>query len=124
MSDPADLRDRLRTLAQALPPGGSVTFTQDGLLELIGDRPETEAAPLDDLTVEELAEEMGRAASTVRGWASRIPGAYRLGREWRFPRGAVRAWLDAGAELEGLERRPGAPVDLGSWRKHAGGDAA
>lgn len=113
-----ELRAHLRQLAAMLPPEGSVTFSRADLEHLVGDRVADDGpAELSDLTVEELAEELDRAPSTVRGWARRIPGAYRLGREWRFPRAAVRGWLDDGAPLHGDPARSrGGPVDLGGWR--------
>lgn len=112
-----ELRAHLRQLAAMLPPEGSVTFSRTDLERLVGDRPADDGqAELADLTVEELAEELGRAASTVRAWGRRIPGAYRLGREWRFPRAAVRDWLDDGAPLEGGNAPRRGAVDLGAWR--------
>lgn len=117
--EPLDLTRRLRLLAEALPPDGCVTFSRADLERLVGDRQEEEpaAAILADLTVEEIAEELSKAESTVRGWIPRIEGAYKLGREWRVPRPAFRAWLDSKGEGKANNRSAG-PVDLGSWRDH------
>jgi excisionase family DNA binding protein len=72
---------------------------------------------LADLTVQEVGEELGRAASTIRTWAAagRLPGAYRLrGREWRVPPEALRSLRDSE-----WERVDDGPVDLGRWREVA-----
>ena len=62
------LHERLRQLALALPSDdASVTITRAALLALVEEDGAPEA-PVRDLTVEEVAEETGRAASTVRGW--------------------------------------------------------
>lgn len=49
-----------------------------------------------DLTLEEVAEQVGRAVSTVRGWcASGELRGYRLnGREWRVPASAVAEYFE------------------------------
>lgn len=75
--------------------------------------------PVADLTVQEVAEELDRAPSTVRGWlGSGDLEGYRLrGREWRVPREALVAFLD---EERGGGREEGS-ADLGSWRAAAGG---
>ena len=126
MNSPAlDLVERLRTLAAALPADGSVTFSRADLEALTGLEPTAEPkadTTLADLTVEGLAEELGRSPSTVRGWAPQIDGAYRLGREWRFPRAAVRAWLDKQKEGPAERKAAGGPADLGSWRNVKGSD--
>jgi excisionase family DNA binding protein len=78
---------------------------------------------LADYTVAEVAEELERAPSTVRGWLNRdeLPGAYRLkGREWRIPRDALATFLEAARTGE-QPTQQGAPVDLGAWRKHRRG---
>lgn len=80
-----------------------------------------------DPTIEDVARELGRAPSTVRGWrlAGEFPGAYQLGREWRIPRADIRAFLDRqkptpaipSATLPVSETKP----DLGDWRHHVRG---
>ncbi|MFG1691134.1 helix-turn-helix domain-containing protein [Gemmatimonadota bacterium] len=86
--------------------------------EQLGDAEDVEV----DLTLEGVAEKVGRSISTVRGWCSseKLKGAYRMnGREWRIPPASLEAYLDG--QREGKReprRRDGGPVDLGSWRKH------
>lgn len=80
---------------------------------------------LADPTIEEVARELGRAPSTVRGWrlAGEFPGAYQLGREWRIPRADVRAYLDRlrpthETPAPSSDTPPLSPPNLGSWRDH------
>lgn len=117
MSEPG-IVDRLRMLFHGLPPGGAVTLTLSRAdLEKLLSPQGTPRSRLDDMTVGELADQMDRAPSTVRAWAPDIPGAYRLGREWRFPRAAVRAWLDEGAPRGEPKASAEKDVDLGAWRQ-------
>ncbi len=108
------LADRLRELAERLPPGGSLTLTRDGLLSLVaseGGQADQATAPA-DLTVAELAARFHRSASTVRDWCEhgRFEGAYKLnGRDWRIPVTGLDAFL---AE----QRRGGPRAELGAWR--------
>lgn len=75
-----------------------------------------------DLTVEQVAAELSRAPSTVRGWlgAGELAGYKLRGREWRVPRASLRAFLDR--EANGSERstessaRAGA-IALDAWRE-------
>ena len=111
---PINLADRLRQLAERLPPGGSLTLTRAGLLELAsadGSQANPVAAQA-DLTVSELAARFHRSASTVRDWCEhgRFEGAYKLnGRDWRIPQAGVDAFL---AE----QRGEGVVAQLGAWR--------
>ncbi len=109
-----NLADRLRQLAERLPPGGSLTLTRAGLLELAAvdegelDQPAARA----DFTVAELAARFHRSQSTVRDWCEhgRFAGAYKLnGRDWRIPQAGVDGFLS--------EQRGESPVaQLGAWR--------
>jgi excisionase family DNA binding protein len=108
------LADRLRHLAEVLPPGGSLTLTRVGLLELAGAdgiQTDQEGTPV-DFTVAELATRFHRSRSTVREWCEhgRFGSAYKLnGRDWRIPQAAVDAFL--------AEQRGGKHVSLlGAWR--------
>ncbi len=110
--------DRLRELAERLPPGGSLTLTREGLLELAADEGQTEQrAARADFTVAELAARFHRSPSTVRDWCehARFEGAYKLnGRDWRIPQAAVDTFL--------VEQRGEKPVSpLGAWRAVRGG---
>jgi hypothetical protein len=128
-----DLLRVLRTLADALPPGASVTL--DGVwlraeleeaeaVDVNGDSADSRLA---DVTVERVAEELGRSGSTVRGWiaAAAFPNAFQLNRrEWRIPSSDLRAFLDrqrpqASSLDESPRRRKSKGADeLSSWRQH------
>lgn len=75
---------------------------------------------LADLSVEQVASELSRSPSTVRGWC--IDGrlrAYKLNhREWRVPRDAVREYLDNQKNSSGRQvtRTNGKAADLSAWR--------
>lgn len=120
---------KLRALAEALPPGASVNIPAEWLLEelekgVVEDDPRDDTQ-ITDITVEQLAGELDRSPSTVRGWLSSgaFPGAYRLqGREWRIPRAEVEAFLNRQRPQKPVTIRqvPGRqrpPADLGAWRK-------
>ena len=106
--------DRLRELAERLPPGGSLTLTRAGLLELaaVADGQADPAAARADFTVAEVAARFHRSASTVRDWCehSRFEGAYKLnGRDWRIPQAGVDTFL--------AQQRGESPVaQRGAWR--------
>lgn len=113
------LSDRLRALAEALPSeSSSVTLTRADLRTLVegsGDAP----VAVRDLTVQEVAQEMHRAPSTVRGWliAGDLKG-YKLNRrDWRVPRAALRAYLDAQSHDPNDRVRSSEHVDIAAWRR-------
>ena len=108
---------RLRDLLAPLPPD---TMVRAGwVLEHLE---AGQGSDLQDLTLEDVAERVGRAVSTVRGWCNsgRMAGAYRLrGREWRIPQDALRRFLEAERNQEGQPPtvRSRGSVNLSSWRK-------
>ncbi len=84
-----------------------------------GTRNELEEAKV-DLTVEQVAEKLGRAPSTVRDWirAGRLRAYKMMGREYRITPAALEEFIES-------ERRGGAPasvrgrtVRLNAWRDH------
>jgi hypothetical protein len=63
------LRERLGKFASALLcSGASITIGRAALLILVEGESECATLASRDLTVDEVAEETGRASSTVRGW--------------------------------------------------------
>jgi Helix-turn-helix domain len=127
----------LRALAESLPPGWPVTLPREALLEMLGDVPASETGLL---TVSQIAAQLHRSPSTVRGWceAGRFAGAFKLeGRDWRVPAHALESFLSGQLPHEG-ERgrtigtradtgvaRPRGPtgdkVSLRAWRQLRGG---
>jgi hypothetical protein len=88
--------DRLRELAERLPPGGSLTLTRDGLLELAADGGQPGQQTAAEFTVVELAARFHRSPSTIRDWCEqgRFDGAYKLNdRDWRISGAAVDGFL-------------------------------
>lgn len=116
------IAERLRRAVQGLPEGASITLPVGVVRNWLSDLPEeADDNRFGDLTVPELAAELDRAESTVRGWlnAGDIPQAYKLnGREWRVPRTAVRDFLDRQRdEDEGPGRIRSRGGKLGDWRE-------
>jgi excisionase family DNA binding protein len=118
---------QLREMTAHLPPGGSITLPGDWLRAELASEPEggshVDPERLADLTVGEVAEQLNRGASTVRGWiaAGAFPHAYRLQRrEWRVPPDDVRAFLLSQRHEPGARPAPrvkrNEPVDLRGWR--------
>ena len=120
------LHDRLHAIVDAMPDSASVTLPISELRQWLeednnpsGDH---DSGGLTDLTCEQIAEQLGRTPACVRGWCrtGRLEGAYRLrGREWRVPRSALRAFLQAQAtkEREPRPNRQTQGVDLAAWRR-------
>lgn len=123
----------LRTIADALPPGSSVTLEGAWLRAQLEEAEDGDAQNdpavrrLTDLTVEQVAEELGRSGSTVRGWlaADEFPNAFKLNRrEWRIPVSDLRAFLDRQrpqvphARVPPQGRRSRQPDELSAWRQH------
>lgn len=108
--------DRLRQLVETGDPNGTVTLRWLGQIIEQPDEGKTEQ-PKRDLTVEEVAEMVGRAPSTVRGWLS--SGALRgfkiNGRDWRVAPSALEDWR--AGQMRRDEPESGEDIDLGAWRK-------
>lgn len=108
-----------------LPDEGAITLPVGWLRGLL----RTDAPPEQrtDLTVAEMAGELGRATSTVRGWLGKglLPEAYRLhGREWRVPRTAFQEFIDRERRGGGVRRTRDEDcqaVDLSAWRRQSAG---
>jgi hypothetical protein len=89
-------------------------------------KPSPPPAPGLNPTIQQVADELGRSPSTVRGWrlAGEFPNAYLLqGREWRIPRSDLVAFLDRQRPTAYVEpptpaRRRTEKPDLSSWRQH------
>ena len=111
------LQERLHQLVAALPSDDSaIVITRADLIILLG-----EVAPDDtthDLTVEEVAQETGRAPSTVRGWLLEEGGlqGYKLnGRDWRIPQRALRDYLSQPSKRSNRQK-PAIGSDISDWR--------
>lgn len=118
------LRDLLVTLPpDAMLPVGWLLKRLDGA-EAGSSTSEAPEGTLIDLDCAEAGRLLGRTGTTIRGWCARgqLPGCYRLnGREWRIPRVALAALLQAQANGPGRRNAPAdprrTPPDLGRWRR-------
>lgn len=123
-----NLHDRILRLAKALPSDkASVTLTRADLIALLEDSPDESESITRDLTVAEVAAEVGRAPSTIRGWliAGRLRGYNLNGKSWRIPRSALHEYLDgqgrqAATSVRIEEDEDDEEVDISAWRKVRG----
>ncbi len=113
------IEDRLRRIVTALPEQASVTLP----VLLVKEWLEVEADdPLADLTVADVALQLGRSPGTVRDWIRRGDlEAYQLGKEYRITRPALTTFCQQQRNgPQTSERSAAAPSrrpDLGAWRK-------
>lgn len=115
--DRKGLRERLARIVDEMPKEGSVTLPVAWLREQLEDAdPEHRIA---DLTVGEVADELGRAPSTIRGWlgAGELRGYRFRGREWRVPPASLAEFVATERGEEPRVRRPTQTMDLGAWRQ-------
>lgn len=113
--------ERLQAIAEALPSDRSaVTLTRADLVALLAaDAP---GSPTRDMTVGGVAEEVGRATSTVRTWLidGKLRGYKLQGRDWRVTRAALAAFLDGEGRVTGHETdedESAAPKPDSAWRR-------
>jgi excisionase family DNA binding protein len=135
---PRDLVNRWRADADRLEELGLMAAATQArrfageLLQVLGAEDGQPGGVSTLCTVAEVALQLHRSPSTVRGWceAGRFTGAFKLnGRDWRIPPAAVERFLDAqrpaapSAADPARATRPrterGGSVDLAAWRKEA-----
>ena len=113
------IEDRLRQIVTALPEQASVTLP----VVLVKEWLDLEADdPLADLTVANVALQLGRSRGTVRDWIRRGElEAYQLGKECRVTRPALSAFREQRRNgprpAERSEAVPSRRSELGAWRK-------
>ena len=106
-----------------LPDNATVTLTVRQLREMLGSKPygatdgdERSTLPM---TVGQVADAVGKSASTVRSWLSsgRLEG-FKLEGEWRVRPEAIEGFFARAEEGHGQPEgeRETDSVDLGSWR--------
>ncbi len=110
--------ERLRDLAERLPPGATVTLTKESLLALAAELgveapPSPATEPV--FTVPTLATHLHRSQSTIRAWCERgeIAATRRNGR-WYIRREAVERFLGGTPSPAPL---PEPEPNIGDWRK-------
>ena len=119
------LQERLRTLAEALPEGASITLSSEALRSLLERDADESSTLAHDMTVEEVANHLDRSPQTVRRWIREGElDAYSFrGREYRITAAALRNFI--AREQTAAERAPQSPREpvtkqLGAWRSVRG----
>jgi excisionase family DNA binding protein len=114
-----NLLERLRRMADSLPPGASVTLTREWLLAEL-DREAFQAGDSGDLTVAQACALLGRRPSTVRAMCARGDlRAYRYrNAEYRITPDAITEYLTREREGAVEARSPASSTGdaLGAWR--------
>jgi len=119
-----NLRERLGTLRETLPEGGSVVLTRAALDEMLAEEPsendQVDRGP--DYTVAEIAERFDRAPQTVRDWikSGKLRGYLFNDREYRVTKAALAEFEEKQRKGREASRVPVASANLGEWRRVAG----
>ena len=103
------LGERLRALLAVMPTDGSIILTAVTLAEWLAE--DASASVGADLTVEQVAELMGKSCNSVRRWLleGRLEGYRPGGRDWRVTPAAL-------AEFRATPTATPSAVNLGAWR--------
>lgn len=121
MAEPGAASASWDTLLDGLPDAALVPV--GWLREQLRAEPAADSADAQsgDLTVQAVAQDLGRAASTIRYWcrAGLLEGAYRLrGREWRIPPAALQRFLNGQAvRSKDAPTDTAAAVRIDGWRQ-------
>lgn len=93
------LANRLRRILDGLPPGSLVSLPVDQVRLWLEEAPGSPPGPERHLTVEEVAEVVGRAPGTVRTWIreGKLAAYRQQGREYRVRPEDLRTYQDAQA---------------------------
>lgn len=120
------LEQQIRAMVDAMPPGSSITLPVDWV------RCQLELEPAEnkiagDLTVSDVARELGRKPNTVRDWvrSGQLRGYLFRGREYRVTRAALNDFIEAQRQKSGPApgRSSEKVADLGSWRRFRRGES-
>ena len=110
----------LRAIVEDTPADGTVTVPVTWLQDLLD--AESDSSDMRLLTLQEIAEFVGRSVSTVRTWVNtgQLDGFKLNGRSWRIRERAFKEFIERqqSGEPEPPAIRSSASVDLGAWRKH------
>ncbi len=114
------LQERLRTIAEALPDGASITLSSEVLYRLLETDADEGTLP-HDLTAEEVADLLDRSPQTVRRWIreGELDAFSFRGREYHITGAALQEFI--AREQMAAERAPESPrvrvtKQLGAWR--------
>ncbi len=90
-----NLQERLRTIAEALPEGASITLSSEALRSLLETAADESSTLAHDMTVEEVATHLERAPQTVRRWIreGELEAYSFRGREYRITAAALRDFI-------------------------------
>jgi excisionase family DNA binding protein len=114
------LREKLETMLEGMPVGSSVSLPVDWLRAQLEAEPADGDPPDELLTLEQVAQRVGRAEGTVRTWANSgdLEGAFKLnGRDWRVPASALERYIERQKEPNRATTRVRKPSDVSAWRK-------
>lgn len=120
------LRGRIEAIVEGMPDDARVSLSVSWLRRMLDEEPAARN-PDGILTLEEVAERVGRSVSTIRTWCNTgdLDGFKLNGRDWRIRESALKHYLKEQEKPAAGQRTPttrGEDADLGKWRRHFGGD--